>query len=380
MRLGILGGTFNPIHRAHFQMAAVAAKALSLDRVLMLVAADPPHKTVDDGVSAADRYRMTDLACREPDCIFPCDLELRRFGKSYTVDTLRTLKKQYPDSELFLIIGSDSLQAFSSWHMPGEILKLAQLVCVPRTGISQGDVAAADLLEKSFQKRPILLEDAVPEISSTMIRDRIEQALPISHLVDGQVEWYIYEHGLYFPESLKRIHGQVEKMLPRKRFLHTVGVMLESVRLANLWGADPQKARLAALLHDCAKYIDPRELVRLSGDDTGIEAVQHAFAGAAVAKEVFGIQDPQVLEAVRLHCTGDTGMELLDMVIYLADITERSRSFPGVEDYRRALEAGPEEAMLFALQRGYERLLLEGGGIHPATQRALQYFQRRLRK
>ena len=89
MRVGILGGTFNPIHKAHFQMAALAAQSLSLDRVLMMVAADPPHKAVDDGVSAADRFRMTDLACRENDRIIPCDLELRRAGKSYTADTLK---------------------------------------------------------------------------------------------------------------------------------------------------------------------------------------------------------------------------------------------------------------------------------------------------
>lgn len=375
MRLGVLGGTFNPIHNAHMQMAACAKTAMNLDRVLMMVAADPPHKRVSGLVSAENRYHMAELAAAGLDGIEICDLELKRPGKSYTIDTLLELKQLYPDAELVMIIGSDTMQDFLSWHRPRDIIDLCEIACVPRKGLSSADKVAAATLRKDFGARLTMLPAAAEVISSTDVRNRVECAQPISSIVAKDVEWFIYENGLYFPAELKWIQDELRKSLPERRFQHTVGVMIEAVRLAHLWNADPKKARLAALLHDCAKYMTKRELMLLSGDDSGITAVQHAFAGAVLARTEFGVADEDVLRAIRLHCTGDYGMTMLDKIIYLADITEQTRDFDGVQHYRKVLKKGADEAMIYALSQTKKRLEAEGAGIHPATKRALTYYQ-----
>ena len=121
MRIGILGGTFNPIHNAHLEMARFARAAASLDRVLFMVAANPPHKRVEDDVPAEERFDLVRLAVRDEAGVEACDMELKRSGKSYTCETLRELKRTSPEAELFLIVGSDMLQDMTDWFHPAEI-------------------------------------------------------------------------------------------------------------------------------------------------------------------------------------------------------------------------------------------------------------------
>lgn len=376
MRLGVLGGTFNPIHNAHVQMALCARDALKLDKVLMMVAADPPHKCVDGHVSAATRFEMALLAVKGHEGIEASDLELARSGKSYTIDTLTELQTLYPGAELALIIGSDTMQDFLSWHRPKDIVDLCELACVPRKGLTSADKVAAATLRRDLGAKLRMLPAAADVISSTEVRDAVLAAKPITDFVCPDVEWYIYENGLYFPKGLKGIEDECRKRLTEKRFLHTVGAMLEAVRLANLWGADPKKARLAALLHDCAKNVDAAKLAVLSGDDSGVAAVQHAFAGAVIARTDFGVSDEEVLRAIRLHCTGDYGMTTLEKIIYLADITERTRDFPGVAEYRKALKKGADSAMVYSLLQTQKHVSALGESFHPASKRALAYYQK----
>ena len=124
MRIGILGGTFNPIHAGHVQMAVAARDALRLDRVLLMVAADPPHKRVAEAVAGAHRLRMAQLAAAGLPRVEASDLELRRTGRSYTVDTLRELHGRYPGASLYWIVGSDMLHDMPTWHRVEEIFRL----------------------------------------------------------------------------------------------------------------------------------------------------------------------------------------------------------------------------------------------------------------
>ena len=107
MKIGILGGTFNPIHKAHMQMARIARDELKLDLVLLMVAADPPHKDVEGHVAAEKRLMMARLAAQDVDGVEASDLEINRPGKSYTADTLEEVSRLYPGAELVLILGSD---------------------------------------------------------------------------------------------------------------------------------------------------------------------------------------------------------------------------------------------------------------------------------
>ena len=188
MRIGILGGTFNPIHNAHVQMARIARDEASLDRVLLMVAADPPHKQVDGAVPAIERYRLTKIALAGEERIVPSDLEIRRGGKSYTLLTLQQLRKENPGAELFLILGSDMLADLPNWYHPEEVLLLAGVLCVPRIGRNENDGKTAAMLKERYGARITMLSAKADMISSTEIRRRLLEGLPTEGWMPEAVE------------------------------------------------------------------------------------------------------------------------------------------------------------------------------------------------
>ncbi len=377
MRIGILGGTFNPVHKAHLQMANCAIKKLGLNRVLLMVAADPPHKQVADAVEGRHRFRMAQLAAQDAPGVEASDLELGRRGKSYTCDTLSTLKKLYPDAELTLILGSDMLADLPNWKNPAEILSMARVACIPRKGCNETDGFAREALKREFGVEVAMLPACALLLSSTDIRRRVFCGFPVTGLVADAVERYIFEQALYFPEEIASRMERMRAELPAPRYAHVLGTMIEAGRLAEAWGADLEAARLAALLHDCAKYMQHDTQLLLSGEDLDVPPVLHAAAGAVLARTRYGVSSDAVLRAIRLHATGDANMTALDMALYLADITEPGRDFDGVEAIRAACGRGPEAGMLCALERVRAFVKAQGLPYHPASERALDYFTKR---
>lgn len=378
MRIGVLGGTFNPVHMGHLRMAEAARDAFSLDLVLLMVAADPPHKRVAGAVMGTHRLRMAALAAEHLPRIEASDLELLRSGRSYSYDTLLQLQSRYSGAELFWIVGSDMLHDLSNWHRAAEFLRLTAVIAVPRSGRQANDGAEAARLITQYQTSIRLLPAAVPPISSTEVRARIRAGLPVTGLVPDAVERYLYEEGLYFLPARDAMRAALREALTPARYRHSLGTVRQSAYLAALYGADAQtasNAQLAALLHDCAKQLPRETLLALSGEDTPAgENVRHAFAGAVLAHTRYGVTDEAVLRAIRLHCTGDAGMTLLDRIVYLADLTEPGRTFEGAAYYRERLADGSEAAMRAAIDGSLEKLRAERVPIHPATLRAKAYF------
>jgi nicotinate-nucleotide adenylyltransferase len=192
MRLGILGGTFDPIHLGHLLLARFSAEALGLDQVLFVPAAVPPHKEAASiWATPADRWHMTELALEGTADFSASCLELERSGPSYTVDTLRQLHHLRPDCTLYWIIGSDNVAPMHTWYRPHEILALCTVVAGARTTREQhqGDPTLA--------ARIVQLETPLIELSSTQIRRRVQEGRPIRYMVPPSVEAYIQEKGLY---------------------------------------------------------------------------------------------------------------------------------------------------------------------------------------
>ena len=372
MRIGILGGTFNPIHSAHVQMARIARDEASLERVLLVVAADPPHKRVDGAVPAEERYRLTQIALSGEERIEPSDLEIMRGGKSYTLLTLQQLSEENPGAELFLIVGSDMLADLPNWYHPEEVLSLAGVLCVPRIGRNENDAETATMLKERYGARVTMLSAKADLISSTEIRRRLLGGLPTEGWMPEAVE--------YFPADVRAYQRQCRAALSEQRYRHVCGTMRAAADLAALWKQDEKRARIAALLHDCAKCLDPVTQEVLSGDESGIHAVHHAFAGAVLAKMEYGITDETILRAIRLHTTGDWGMSTFDALVYAADLIEPTRTFPGVAEYRARVTADADAFLAFALDGEAERLSRKGRGMHPATQRARNYYQKKLQE
>ena len=142
MRIGIFGGTFNPPHKGHKRMALEMMRAASLDKILIIPTFTPPHKTAPELAGTEDRMKMCELLFSE-DCFEVSGIEIRREGKSYTVDTVSELKKLYPDDELFLIIGSDMLLTFHEWRKPFEILSMVTLCVATRENEIAPEVLSA---------------------------------------------------------------------------------------------------------------------------------------------------------------------------------------------------------------------------------------------
>ena len=196
MKIGIFGGAFNPVHNGHIQLMRSYLDELELDRLILVPTANPPHKTGAYLVSEDDRINMLKLLVSIDKRIEVSDIEFRRQGKSYTYLTLKELKEEYPDDELYLIIGSDQYLAFNTWYMPDEILKLAKVCTMART---QPDVEKLYEYrrENANMKDTVICEFDIFEASSTDIRRRIKEGKSVSHLVPEAVENYIREHRLY---------------------------------------------------------------------------------------------------------------------------------------------------------------------------------------
>ncbi len=189
-RLGVLGGTFDPIHCGHVLLAQSVREQLGLDRVLVIPAADPPHKRSEDLTDAGHRWVMVEMALDGLSGLEPCRLEIDRGGTSYTIDTLRHLKAVHEDADLHLIIGADNVCDLSTWHDPEGILALARVVAGAR---QQAGTSSDD----RFADRIMHLDTPLFEVSSTTIRQRLRDHQPIRYLVPAMVESYILDHDLY---------------------------------------------------------------------------------------------------------------------------------------------------------------------------------------
>jgi nicotinate-nucleotide adenylyltransferase len=196
LRLGILGGTFNPPHLAHLVCAQEAHRELALDRVLLIPAAIPPHKPVEQEPGAEHRLQMCRLAVGDDERFRVSDVELRRGGPSYTVDTLAGLSAHGPNDELVLILGGDIAAGLPEWHRPQRVLELATVAIAQRRGTPRGKIEQA-LARLRGSERARWFEMPRIEISSTMVRHRVQTGLPIRYFVPDQVLDYIEREGLY---------------------------------------------------------------------------------------------------------------------------------------------------------------------------------------
>jgi nicotinate-nucleotide adenylyltransferase len=196
VRLGILGGTFNPPHHGHLICAQDAFLHLKLDQVLLMPARIPPHKPVEDEPGPEHRLELCRLAAQGDPYIGVSALEIERDGPSYTVDTLRALHQVEPDNELFLIVGGDVAAGLPRWREPETVLSLATVAVAKRRGTARSSVAAA-LAGIPGGERARFFRMTRIGISSTEIRRRVRIGQPIRYLVPDRVAHYIEEHHLY---------------------------------------------------------------------------------------------------------------------------------------------------------------------------------------
>lgn len=198
MRIGVFGGTFDPIHMGHLFVAEDARAALELDKVLFIPAGQPWFKSYRQITESHHRLAMVRLAVEDNPLFAVSDIEVRRNGPSYTVDTLAELRDEYEYAEFTVILGVDALREIDRWYQPRRVFEMASVVGMARPGTSL-DLSVLNAAIPGASSRMRLLDSAIIEVSGTDIRQRVTAGRSIRYRVPALVERYIRENGLYLP-------------------------------------------------------------------------------------------------------------------------------------------------------------------------------------
>ena len=372
MNVLLYGGSFNPPHPAHVRAARLAYAALEPDRLIIMPAADPPHKSLPAGSpSPEERLELTKIAFEDFTEAQVSDMEIRRSGESYTSDTIRELMQLYPGAEISLVMGADMLLYFEKWYEARWLMENIRIVALSRENGDMPEMREyAEHLRGEYGAKIVFIDAAPMPMSSSDIR-RLLQSRQGSNTLDAGVYARIIKARDYGARpELCWLRQQVDGYLKPKRIPHVRGCEQAAVKLARHWGEDEGDAAEAAILHDITKKLNAGEQLLLAQkygilfDKIQTENLKltHAITGAALSRELFGVSD-RVHEAIRWHTTGKPDMSLLEKIIYMADYIEPTRDFDGVDTLRRLAYENIDSAMLMGLQMSLEDL--RQGGIEP---------------
>ena len=390
-KIGIFGGSFNPPHEGHILAAREFVSRLALDRLLIIPAGDPPHKTLSaNSPTAEQRLKMTKLAVGEMENTEVLDIEIKRQGLSYTADTVEILRRSYPQDELYLLMGTDMFYSFGSWYQPERITKEVTLAVAHRDADSPAKLKrCAQELEESVGAKIVFVENTFLPHSSTSVRAMIAFQCAESYLAPAVMD-YIRQQGLYYAgrdlrglpfEELREVALSLHKS---KRVNHVVGCSDTAAELALAYGASQEDARRAGILHDITKALNGTEQLQLSEKYAMIldsferehSKLLHAKTGAVIADRIFG-ESEAVCSAIRWHTTGRDDMTLLEKIVYLADYMEPNRDIDGIDELRRLTWTDPDAALMLGLEMTMDYVRSRGAKVDPHSAAALRFLQER---
>jgi len=357
-RIGVFGGTFDPIHRAHLDVARAAREFAKLDRVLFVVSARPPHKRDDTVATPEDRYAMVEAAVMDEPQFEASDIELHREGPSYTLETLKELHAENPEADLYLIIGGDSFAEFPGWRAPREILDHAHLLVIPRPGDGK---PPPDWMKGKYDFLPFEPVD----VSSTEIRERLASGESRPEELPERVARLIEAHCVYngaarfsAPRADEFV-ALIRSRLPDKTYRHSISVARTMLEAHEKAGIEAEQAITAGLLHDMCKAMKPDDLRRKAKHYNLTEYLDqpnllHGPVAAEECRHDLGIDDPDVIDAIRWHTTGRANWCRVGETLFYADFSEPRRPQPqAVEARRICVEQGFEAALRYVVEQKF---------------------------
>lgn len=368
MRILLFGGSFDPPHIGHAALLAAAASRIRPGRILVVPAYRAPLKE-GHGASAGDRLAMIAEGLlpslpkrwRKTASIERSELAARR--TVYTVETLARLARRLPKDELHFLVGSDSAASWALWKDPARLKALATWWTAARPGASRR-------LAAHFHAVP----GRMPDVSSTGIRAALARGEDVSRWLAPAVLQRVESRGLYGRGLLR----ELEASLKPERYAHSLAVARLASSLAERWGENEGKARLAGLLHDCGRRVSVSRMPayarrrRLRVPDVkGIvrhnPLLLHAYISEDVARRRFGVVDPAVLSAVRKHTLADRKMSRFDKLLYVADAASEDRAYAGIAGLRRLAFKDLEEAFAACVDHKLRWVIAQGAWAHPLT-------------
>lgn len=367
LRIGVLGGMMDPIHMGHIAAARAALNA-GMDQVLLMPCQTPAHRP-QPLAPAQHRLALCRIAAAQVEGLAVSDLEMRS-ETCYTVDTLRALRRLYPEASLSWIIGADKLPSLHHWHGAEEIFSLCDFLVCPRPD-SDAQYAVPGARLRLLHVEPL-------RASSAEAVNALRRYDDAAELLPRAVARYIAENSLYQPDYIPvlRQYGMKDK-----RLTHTLGVRQTAVALADRYGASMQAAGVAAMLHDIAKPLPLERMqalareyrLTLPRDVMESANLLHGPLAAAIAEYALGIADQQVLSAIACHTAGKIGMSTLDKVLYIADAIEPNRAdYPGLSEIRALADHDLNAAVLRSMERTREYVLARGLPFSEQSQSILE--------
>lgn len=391
MKIGILGGTFDPIHNAHIEIAKSALCQFELDKVMLMPTPNPPHKDKNKITGNFHRANMIKLAVKDMDGIEFSDFELNKTNVTYTADTLHMLNQLYPENKYYFIVGSDSIASFMSWYRPDVILKYATLLAVKRDDESSQlmDEKIKEINEK-YETSVGIIQMKSMAVSSSEIRV-CERSL-IKNIVPESVYDYIVQNNLYSDDnvnvawSINKITEDLKANLKPQRFEHTLGVAITAKEMAETFGVNPNKAYFAGMLHDCAKNLSEEKLLQIC-EKNNIEVsaferkspyLLHGKVGAYIAKTKYGITDEEILSAIIWHTTGRPNMTDLEKIVFSADYIEPNRHKQPNLEFLRELSQKDLDLLTFNILKDTVKYLKENksDSIDDNTINAYEFYKK----
>ena len=311
----ILGGTFDPVHNGHLRIASVAAKKFSAKIIFVPNKAPRWKEPLTD---IAHRKAMLEIALKKANFEYEIsDYEVNKQDDiNYSIDTVKYFKNKYPKDNLYFLIGADQVNQFEKWQDAVELAKLATIVYSSRPGfkLNEKNIKEFNMVSLDFEQSG--------DVSSSDIRELKSLDL------DEDVLRYIEDNNLYFI-------GKISKYVNKARLSHSIQVARLAYKIAKVNNLEtPERYYIAAILHDVGKtstcdnedavefmkkhYPEYLDLPRFA---------YHQFIGEYIAKKDFGIKDEEILEAIKFHCTGNSNMKRIGMVVYASDKIEPTRQF-----------------------------------------------------
>ncbi|MGI6045865.1 MAG: nicotinate-nucleotide adenylyltransferase [Eggerthellaceae bacterium] len=404
-RLGIMGGTFDPIHIGHLASADQACRAFDLDGVLFIPTYNPVFKLDQEVSDAALRLEMVRLATCSNEAFDVSDIEIKRGGKTFTADTLRELRKHFPDNvDFYFMVGADAAATLGKWRDCAVIASLAEIIVLRRPGY-EVPTHIQEELESKYQFRLHFLDVTSLSVSSSDLRARVSLGETVRYLVSKPVWDFIEIHELYRGPSplsaaqsevsvddsdvfskafIKARKEEIKQTKKPKLAKHMFRVAKTAREIAQVYGVDQDKAYLAGLLHDWDKTHDMDEM-RRHIRDWGVAVdpyvydhmpkLMHGPTAAARLSARFPQIPEDVLEAIARHTSAAIDMSSLDMVVYVADSIEPGRDYPGADDLRSLVGAVPLDRLFFEVFKHTLTYLLERNmAIYPGTFDVWNYY------
>ncbi len=349
----IFGGTFNPAHEGHKNLL-MQVMAKGYDEAIVIPDKIPPHKSTT--ATFEERFNGVKKLFADMQNVTVSDIENHRSGKSYTYDTLTELRALHPDKKLYFLMGSDMFLSLEKWYRAKDILNSTPIIACARTRDDFKKITEyKKLLEKNYNCDIIIYDINIIELSSTQLRS----------------------------DLVAKIDAHNKANLSAKRYAHVMSVARYTVYLSSFHGIDAYTAYVGAIAHDCTKYLDDdaqldyfeKNNISITDNDRQSPKIWHQISGAHFARHTLGIENDDIINAVRYHTTGRAGMSPLEKLICLADSIEPTRDYDGVENMREVAKVSLDKALLLSFERLIEYVNIRGLNMNSTTLEARNHLR-----